>query len=69
LEPLVGAILVVQLHPGQKATAPSPWRQLDLTQERIENQKGDEELRIGHGTRVINANDISFAISVVEGPG
>ena len=29
LEPLVGAILVVQLYPARKATASSPWRQLD----------------------------------------
>ena len=27
LEPLVGAILVVQLYPARKAIAPSPWRQ------------------------------------------
>jgi hypothetical protein len=32
LGPLVGAILVVQLDPARKATAPPPWRQLDLTQ-------------------------------------
>jgi len=32
LEPLVGAILVVQLYPARKATAPPPWRQLDLIQ-------------------------------------
>jgi hypothetical protein len=29
LDPLVGAILVVQLYPARNATAPSPWRQLD----------------------------------------
>ena len=29
LEPLVGAILVVQLFPARKATASPPWRQLD----------------------------------------
>jgi hypothetical protein len=28
LEPLVGAVLVVQLYPARKATASSPWRQL-----------------------------------------
>ena len=44
LEPLVGAILVVQLYPARKATAPPPWRQLDLTNtKRIENQKEDED--------------------------
>ena len=44
LEPLVDAILVVQLHSGRKATAPSPLRQLEPnTKERIANQTGDED--------------------------
>ena len=42
LEPLVGAILVVQLYPARKATAPSPWRQRS-TKERTENEKEDED--------------------------
>ena len=41
LEPLVDAILMVQLHPGRKATAPSPWRQLDPnTRESSESREG-----------------------------
>jgi len=42
LEPLVGAILVVQLYPARKAIAPSPWRQRS-TKERTENEKEDED--------------------------
>ena len=55
LEPLVGAILVVQLYPAQKATAPSAWRQLDLTQRELRIKRRmrtqlRKRMRTGHTT-------------------
>ena len=55
LEPLVGAILVVQLYPAQKATAPSAWRQLDLTQSELRIKRRTrtqlrKRMRTGHTT-------------------
>ena len=55
LEPLVGAILVVQLYPARKATAPSPWRQLDrhkseLKIERRMRTQLRRRMRTGHTT-------------------
>jgi hypothetical protein len=55
LEPLVGAILVVQLYPARKATARSPWRQLDqhkseLRIERRMRTQSRRRMRTGHTT-------------------
>jgi hypothetical protein len=43
LEPLVGAILVVQLYPARKATASSPWRQLGPNTRESWESKEDED--------------------------
>ena len=43
LEPLVDAILMVQLHPGRKATAPPQWRQLEPnTRENWESEEDED---------------------------